>query len=140
MKKLKKLKRNIAAMIVAVFSVALGSCGDDSSEIERFKNEYRDPNLIGKWKMITDDNEYYIDIFNKAGEWETENKKPNGEKYKQFRYYYYTNGDRLYYLFPKTPLKGGGDSGFHFYSIKNDTLVFKHESDLYPTKYVRIAE
>lgn len=141
MKKVKKI--NIVIIIATVFSMTLSSCRDhDSSEVERFKNEYRDPNIIGKWQMVNnEDSEYYVDIFKKEGEWETETKDLNGRKHKQFSHYYYTNGNKLYYLSPGSTLKGGRDSGSCVYSIKNDTLVLTYGTTPdQVSKYIKVTE
>lgn len=141
MKQLKKLR--IPAILIAMLSIGLNSCDDDSQEIERFKNEYRDPNLFGKWKLYEETNDYYVEIFTKTGEWESETMHSNGGKYKQFNYYYYTDGNKLYYLFPGSNVKGGRDSGFCLYKIEKDTLVLTYKdihSSENVSRYIRLKE
>ncbi|WP_372474550.1 hypothetical protein AB4865_04550 [Capnocytophaga sp. ARDL2] len=35
------------------------SCDNENSEIERYKNGYRDPEIIGKWLSLKDKGESY---------------------------------------------------------------------------------
>ncbi|WP_372474169.1 hypothetical protein AB4865_02565 [Capnocytophaga sp. ARDL2] len=115
-------------------SVIFFSCDNENSEIERYKNGYRKPELIGKWKyLLNDDIEYnFFLVFNNSGEIYSERLYHTGEKNSFLLYYYYTK-DNIVYKYAPGGFKKSGQKINCPFKIDNDTLklFYTNEAEVY---------
>lgn len=103
-------------------------------EIEKYKNSSRDPQIIGKWKFSTNE-QNFINIFREDGLYERANavydREGNITEYKKTNdeVYFYTNEDRIYYLtVVRDYLTGATHPSFIGYKIENDTLFIYNKT------------
>ncbi|WP_372474168.1 hypothetical protein AB4865_02560 [Capnocytophaga sp. ARDL2] len=115
------------------------SCDNENSEIERYKNGYRDPEIIGKWLLIKSnisDHRYEIQL-NSIGEWWGEFIFDSGYHQRDFEGYYFTKNNTIYRYLPGSFKESSQKFNFP-YQINNDTLKIFYSNE--PYIYLRINE
>ncbi len=126
------LIKSIITGIVVIFCLSLYSCSNDrAEEIARFKSEYRDPRLIGKWINLDDKSMIYL--LKNNGEFVSIHKT-NKYTSKTIEYFY-TKDDNFYILTPGDGIKISLSIEECKYKLSKDTLTFKGKQMLFILKY-----
>ncbi len=140
------LIKSIITGIVVIFCLVFYSCIDNSAEeIARFKSEYRDPRLIGKWINLnfeTNQRENIYKLLKKSGEYIVIEGDETEEDVKQSNRlsYFYTKDDSFYTLDPGDGIKIGLNIIECKYKLSKDTLTVSGKTGAIYFKALKVSD
>ncbi len=113
-------------LFLLALGVLLSSCSKKDKDIDFYKSQYRDPRILGYWKMLVlDPSEEYIDEYNADG---TLIDYSDGRKH--FTKYFYTEGNVLM-TYENLGWKVKPWKRKYKYEIRNDSLFLQYYDDIY---------